>query len=497
MRLILAAAAAACLATTSYAQDMGGMGGMGQGGGGHGGGRHSGGQRGQGAPAGDGQAMPARPAAAVLSATQRIKGVITVSAVSRALSKGTIPSETGDVSAIYVTRGGQATLDTVDILTTGAASLVADSHEVGINSALLIDTGSAAKVTGGHIATRGEGANAAYVSGDGSHLSLKGTALATSGTGSYGVEVRAGAEFEADGINVATESDHASALFAGRGSRPLRIAGGTFTTDGPLSPGFDLSASLEAQGVKLTAGRDDAVVVNGSHRVAFSDSHLTGDGYGIRLYDAPDPDHPAGGFGPGNNPPGGGFGPRPDGGDRTSTKAGAIPDAQFGQVPGGPHTAELTLAGGSLDARRAAFYVSNLTAHIVLDNVALTSRNGMVLRAAADQWGTLGRNGGVAHLEATHQTLTGDLVTDAISSIDVNLRDNSHLTGLATLNVAITIDATSTWTLTDDTRVGKLSADPARIDSQGHTLTYDRDSNPQLNGATMGLPGGGKLMPTL
>ena len=160
------------------------------------------------------------------------------------------------------------------------------------------------------------------------------------------------------------------------------------------------------------------------------------------------------------------------------------------------HAAALTFTGGHLSGQRAGFYVTNIRTRIKLDAVELTTASGVILKAAADQWGELGRNGGDATLTVSHQILTGDFVTDAISHIAVILSDNSHLTGKTTRNTDITLDASSRWTLTADSSVGKLTGDPAQIDSQGHTLSYDKYRNPVLNNQTLPLPGGGQLVPS-
>ena len=164
--------------------------------------------------------------------------------------------------------------------------------------------------------------------------------------------------------------------------------------------------------------------------------------------------------------------------------------------------ASVKLTGGTLAAQGETFSVSNLTADIALDHVALSSGSGILVKAAAGTSGQLGRNGGTAHIVAHNQILTGDVVTDVISSVRLTLNDHSQLTGKTTTDTDVALDATSTWTLAGDSKVGKLN-DPdgitgntvANIVGNGHILTYDQRYNPALGGKTYALANGGSLIP--
>ena len=500
--ILLTTAFCLVLSSTAYAQmggGMGGMGGGGMGGGGRGGGG-KGGHRGGGSSGAPGTTPDARPAAAVLSAAMRLKGIVTIAGETKTLT-GTITSDKPDMSAVYAMREANVTLDRVSLITTGASSLVSDSHAFGINSALLIDTAAKVNLTGGKITTGGQGANAAYVTGDETTLALTDASVSTDGSGAYGIDVLAGAGLEATNTIIITGSDHAPAIAVEAGARPVRLSGGKFVTQGPSSPALSLRADLEATGIAAASGRAEAVVITGHRRVSFTDSDLSAQGYGVMIYEAPREgrgEMPGGeGFYPSNrHGPRGGVGPAPEGVVAKGGSVRPVTDMLAPPPEQGPGIRGLQITGGRLSGQRAAFYVTNMRAHITLDHVTVSSASGVLLKSAADQWGELGRNGGDAVLEVHHQNLTGDFVTDVISHIAVNLTEDSHLTGKATSNTDITLDPTRTWTLTADSSVGKLTADPSQIDSQGHTLNYDKFRNPALNEQTLPLPGGGQLVPS-
>jgi hypothetical protein len=510
--MLLLTAAVAATAEPVFAQGMGGygggmggdmggamgggMGGGGMGGGGMGGGRGGGGghRRGGGAPGGGDQGAPGAPhpslpAAPNLSAADRLTGVVTIAAQAKSLAKAKITAIQPDHSAVYLLRGGQLTLDTVDIVSSATPSLPDGARSVGLASALLVDSHAAVGMSSGSITTTGKNANAIYVSDPGSRAILKGVTITTKASYAVGVAVTDEAQLDGNALKVSTESDHAPALFLQGGHAAL--TGGSFVTNGPLSPAIAAGGDLTATGITLTAGSAGGMTIDGPRTVNLIQASLTADDIGVALTTTADV------AGPGAAP----------GASRATSGADLPTLAPVGGVklatpPSGPLTsASLTLQDGQFKSRRDAFTVSNIKAAINLTHVDLQAGNGVILRAVAAQWGEMGRNGGNAVLTVHNQTLTGDFVTDVISNIAVSLQDGSKLTGKTTSNVDVTLDASSTWTLTGDTRVGKLTDAAITGDSvpniigNGHVLNYDARHNAALGGKTYQLAGGGTLAP--
>lgn len=136
----------------------------------------------------------------------------------------------------------------------------------------------------------------------------------------------------------------------------------------------------------------------------------------------------------------------------------------------------------------------------------LTAGSGILLQASAGRWGTSGSNGGDAALVASDQDLIGDVLVDAISTVVVELTDGSTLTGAVNTaaietSVDVTLDDSSTWTLTADSYVTTLDgadisgSDIANIVGNGFNVYYAADGNPTLGGRTYQLAGGGSLLP--
>ena len=110
-------------------------------------------------------------------------------------------------------------------------------------------------------------------------------------------------------------------------------------------------------------------------------------------------------------------------------------------------------------------------------------------------------------MTADGQTLTGNLVTDTISTITTTLQNSSSLTGAVnSTNTAktinLTLDTSSTWTVTADsyltslTDTGGISGSTiTSIISNGYIVYYDKTACPALGGLTYTLNGGGTLKP--
>jgi hypothetical protein len=100
-------------------------------------------------------------------------------------------------------------------------------------------------------------------------------------------------------------------------------------------------------------------------------------------------------------------------------------------------------------------------------------------------------------------TLTGNLVSDATSSISATLASGSRLNGQLQ-GVALTIDSTSTWNVTATSTLTSFSAPGAisgsaitNIIGNGYTVSYAAalPANAVLGGRTYTLIGGGMLVP--
>ena len=445
-------------------------------GGGHGrGGHRRQGQGGQGQQ-GPGQDAPRQMAApATIPAAMRRNAVITIAGQGKALSKGSITPTKPDQSAVFAERGALLTMDGITITSTLDVSLADDAHETGLGAAVIVASQTSATVTGGAISTTGRGIDGIFVADAGSKLTLKGASISTRAAEAYGIELAAGAALDADGSSIATTSDHAPAIAVKPGSR-ARLTNGSLTTSGPSSPALAARGDLIVDGTTIKTGFSSGLEIDGEHTATLTHVSFDSGDRGILLYQSALP-------------------PAQDGKVTASSAASAPYDGPVA-------TATLVLDGGSIHSAREALLISNVCGQITLRHVDIASQSGVIVKAAAAKWGPLGRNGGYARIDAHDQTLNGDLSTDILSSIRLDLKDGSKFSGKTTANVDVSLDASSTWTLTADTRVGQLidpdglSGDTVKnIVGNGHVLSYSQRDNPNLGGKTYLLTGGGTLTP--
>jgi hypothetical protein len=96
------------------------------------------------------------------------------------------------------------------------------------------------------------------------------------------------------------------------------------------------------------------------------------------------------------------------------------------------------------------------------------------------------------------------VLTGTSSSISLNLKHASTLKGKID-KAALTLDATSRWTVTANSTLSALSDTSgisgdviSNIIGNGHTVTYDASlaANRLLGGKTYSLANGGRLMPS-
>lgn len=125
------------------------------------------------------------------------------------------------------------------------------------------------------------------------------------------------------------------------------------------------------------------------------------------------------------------------------------------------------------------FFITNTDAQINLENCTLNYGSGVLLSSeGTSQWGNSGSNGGNVTLNATNQTLSGNIEIDNISTLIFNLKSSSSYTGTINADntaksVNLTLDSSSKITLTGDSYVTSLTDDDSsysNINFNGYKL---------------------------
>ncbi|MBQ2664687.1 MAG: right-handed parallel beta-helix repeat-containing protein, partial [Clostridia bacterium] len=221
------------------------------------------------------------------------------------------------------------------------------------------------------------------------------------------------------------------------------------TTTGQGSPAIYSTANVTVNDAALTAEHSEGVVVEGSNSVTLNNVTLTDTNDTLN-------------------------------GQSTTYKNIFLYQSQSGDAADG--TGYFTVKDSTITTNKGdTFFVTNNTAIITLENNEFINNDstGYFLRAMTGAWGTSGSNGGAVTLTATEQDIEGDIYIDSISSLSMTLANGSSFEGAVTGNgtstdVALTLDSTSTWTLTGDSYIKSLSntgvTNNSNINLNGHTL---------------------------
>jgi hypothetical protein len=394
-------------------------------------------------------------------------GAVTVSSGTVTRS-GTITAGKGDQSGALVT-GGTLVLKDATLTTTGKSSSPDESSFYGLDGGVLAKAGTVT-LTGGSVTTTGDGANGIFAYGK-STITASGTTVKASGQYAHGIMASGGGSITAKDLTVTTSGASSAPIATDRGGGAITTTGGTYRSTGNNSPAFYSTGTLTATGGTFESTGSEVAVIEGGNTITVTNATLTSTKaakWGVMIYQSMS-------------------------GDASGTKG------------------TFTQTGGSLTetaSDSALFFVTNATGVINLKGVAVKAASGVLVQAGVKQWGTTGSNGGQVVLTATGQTLAGSVVADKISTITLTLSSNSSLTGAVNAagtarSVALTLDASSTWTAGADSHLTTLTGakvsgtSVTNVTGNGHTVTYDatNSANSYLGGKTYTLAGGGTLRP--
>ena len=320
-------------------------------------------------------------------------------------------------------------------------------------------------MNGGSVTTTGDGANDIFAYGSGTTVTLSGTRISATGRYAHGIMASGGGMIKATNLTASTTNSNGAVIATDRGGGTINVSGGRYSTSGTDSPGIYSTGRISVTGATVRATGAEAAVIEGSNRVALTGTALSGaKKWGVMIY-----------------------------------------QSFSGDAQGS--TGTWTQTGGSLSAAEGPlFHMTNSTAVITLHRVKASATSGVLLKAAAGQWGPSGANGGKATLVAIGQKLTGSVIVDKISTAALKLTNASAWTGAidtahTAKDSAVSLDSTSTWTVTATSYARSLSgvkvsgSEVTNILGNGHNVYYDLSANNNLAGKSYALSGGGTLEP--
>lgn len=307
---------------------------------------------------------------------------------------------------------------------TGNTTSNDNSNFHGQNAVVLGIDGSQINIKGSNITSNSNGSNAVFATGEGSVITVENTNIHTKSDSSRGLDATYKGTVNGKHLTITTEGAHSATLATDRGEGTITAEAAKLTTSGEGSPIIYSTGSITADYITGEAKNSEIGVVEGKNSITLTNSNVTGyKDNGFMLYQS------------------------------------FSGDAESG-------IARLKAENNALTshATGAFIYVNNTTAEVDLTGNTISTPNTTTLvKAAADsRWGKTGENGGHLTLHASNQSLNGNIVADAISTIALDMTNGSNLVGAVNTDntakkVTLKLSKDSTWTLTGDSHIKALT----------------------------------------
>ena len=374
----------------------------------------------------------------------------------------TYSSSTGDESALLINTSEEVTINNPTVTKSGDSDGGDNCNFYGLNAAVLVKDGSATTITGGTINTSANGANGIFsyggnggnngAEGDGTKVIIRDTKIVTTGNGSGGIMTTGGGTTYAYDLDVTTSGQSSAAIRTDRGGGTVVVDGGSYTSNGLGSPAIYSTADITVSNATLTSNLSEGVCIEGLNSITLDNCNLAASNTKRN-------------------------------GNATFLDTIMIYQSMSGDADSG--ISRFTMTGGSITSKSGhVFHVTNTNAAITLKGVEIDNKDAenILLSVCADGWS--GDNN-IATLKAVSQKLTGAIKVGSDSILTLEMTDGSTFNGYIDGNiinakketvstdvgtVSVTLDSTSTWTLTGDSYVTEFNGNAANIISNGYTL---------------------------
>lgn len=364
------------------------------------------------------------------------------------LSSGT------DENAVHVLEDVKVVMKDAQIERISEESTGGDTSSFyGVGAALLA-SGGEAYVSNSTVTTDAAGGAGLFAYGEGVVYAAD-TDITTEQDTSGGIHAAGGGTLYAWDLNVETKGESSAAIRSDRGGGTMVINGGSYTSKGTGSPAVYCTADISVNNAELTAEGSEAVCIEGLNSLHLYDSDLSGN--------------------------------MSDDSRNDCTWNVILYQSMSGDSEVGNSTFEMN--GGTLTGKNGGmFYTTNTESTITLSDVDITypEECDYFLKCTGNDnergWGTSGANGADCLFTAVSQDMTGDILWDSISRLDLYLTQGSTLEGAMVMDetcagtggegtAKIFISEDSQWTVTGDSTAGELYCAGTITDTEGKTVT--------------------------
>lgn len=370
------------------------------------------------------------------------------------ITSGKYTSSKEDENAILVSGDINTTLKNVTITKTGDSNGGDNTSFYGINSAILAKDGANLVINNATITTDATGANGVFSYGgsattnnttsDGTTITISDSKITTTKDNSGGIMTTGGGTTNAYNLTINTSGVSSAAIRTDRGGGTVNVDGGTYTTTGSGSPTIYSTAEITVKNATLISKAAEGIAIEGKNSVVIDNCDLTDNNTKLN-------------------------------GLSTTYKNIFIYQSMSGDADTGnssftANNSKITTNNGD------SFYITNTKATINLTNNTIINNDndGNFLRAKADSWGNSGSNGGDVALTLTNQEVSGNIVIDNISKLNMIMKTNSYYEGIingdnTAEKITLTLDETSKIKLTGDSYITSLDNE----DSTNNNINFN------------------------
>lgn len=373
------------------------------------------------------------------------------------INEGTFESTSQDENTISVNGGVTVTLSNISVTKTGDSDGGDNTSFYGTNSAIITKSGANLKLKNISVKTNAAGANGVFSYGgstttnnsssDGTTITISDSSITTLKDNSGGIMTTGGGNMNAYNLTINTSGTSSAAIRTDRGGGNVTVDGGTYTTNGQGSPAIYSTANIKVSNAKLISNASEGIVIEEKNSVTIEDTELIDSNTKLN-------------------------------GKSTTYKNVFLYQSMSGDAANG--NSEFTAKNSKIITNKGdSFYVTNTTAIINLINNTIVNNDaeGNFLRIKSDSWGNSGSNGGDVTLNLSSQKVSGNIVVDSISTLDITM-NNSYFEGIinkenSAKKINLKIDENSTIKLTGDSYVTSFTNDDStnsNIDFNGYKL---------------------------
>ncbi len=373
------------------------------------------------------------------------------------IASGEFASSTSDENAISVSGNITSTLSNITVTKTGDSDGGDNTSFYGTNSAIIAKGGANLTIKNAKISTDATGANGVFSYGgsattnnsssDGTTVNISDSTITTSKDNSGGIMTTGGGVMNVENLTINTAGTSSAAIRSDRGGGTVIVNKGTYKTTGKGSPAIYSTADITVKNATLVATASEGAIIEGKNSITLENVDLTDTNSSLN-------------------------------GQSTTYKNIFLYQSMSGDAASGE--AVFTAKDSTITTNKGdSFYVTNTTATISLENNKIINNDatGNFLRIQKDSWGNSGSNGGTVTLNMTNQTANGNIAVDSISKLTMKLSNDSSFKGAINNanegEVSLTLDKTSSITLTGDTYIKSLTnadATNSNINLNGYKL---------------------------